>query len=426
MPEKARYPTRIPKKPPIDAVVADYLQTGERPYIHVCWMLHNHCNHRCSYCDKSNWGGDHPWPTLDSAKYFFEQVFQHYSDRRIVASFTGGEPTLWPDFQALICWLHERKIAVGLTSNGTMGPRYFAELSPKLDWLNLSFHPQFTSPDPFLETLLASAATPHLTIRLMLPPERRLWNRSMDFGAKLKSTPLLKRSIILEHVPIVDGFGSAYTQPVNYEADQLQQFEERPAYVGPDTPKPPHSPISDVHAGKAGPPPTRIPYDLNQLVSSGETNFFGWRCEIGREQLFIDSNGFVLRAGCRVGGIIGHINDDKIAFPSAGVRCIKNFCHCMTDVIVTKTSPKWDLVSSLRDKSDRRAPLRNFLSYGGFILAHSWALVSNALRKMHLLIKAKLPPRLYYTLRDGFRLLARPCKRLYGYAFKLAKFQASS
>ena len=412
MATKVRYQTRAAKTPPFDAIIGEYLRTGGRPYIHICWMVHNHCNHRCSYYDKANWGGDHPWPTLESAKRFFEQVFRHYHDRKVVVSFTGGEPTLWPDFRSLVDWLHERKISLGMTSNGTMGAKYFAEISPKLDWLSLSFHPQFTNPEPFLETVLASSASPHLTVRLMMPPERRLWNRSMDFSKKIRQSSRLNRSISVEHVPIVDGFGSTNTKPVQYEADQSQEFARTSITVGPETPKPIQSPISNIFAGFAGPPKAYADYDLNQLVADGAANFFGWRCEIGREQLFIDSSGHILRAGCRVGGGVGHLNDADIQFPTAGIRCNKTFCHCVTDVIVTKASPRWDLIDAIHNKHDRIAVFRVLNSYGRFLTAHAQARLSRALDETHRLIKTTLPPRLYYTIRDGFRILRRPLKHL--------------
>lgn len=401
-------PTTQAKRPPVDAILGSYLRTGERPYIHICWMLHNHCNHRCSYCDKSNWGGDHPWPKIDDAFRFFETVLRHYNDRRITVSFSGGEPTLWPDLVKLVMWLRERDITVGMTSNGTKGPEFFQTISPMLQWLSLSFHPQFTEPNRFTETVIAAQSTPHLTVRLMMPPERRLWNRSYAFGEKLKTLTSFLRPVIAEYVPIVDGFASPNARPIRYEDDQTQRFEQASFQLGPSSPSPKGTPIADVEGGIIGSPIRFIPLDPNQLITRNENNFFGWRCEIGREQLFIDSMGRILRAGCGVGGLVGHITDSEFFFPTSSVRCDKVFCHCLTDVLATKASPRWDLLSpeliSQPNPANRSTP-----SYLRYVLAYPHAVVS---REFKYLAKRYLPPRVYYTARDGFRMMKQFITRL--------------
>lgn len=400
--------TTTAKHPPVDAILGSYLRTGERPYIHICWMLHNHCNHRCSYCDKSNWGGDHPWPKIEDAFRFFETVLRHYSDRRITVSFSGGEPTLWPDLITLIKWLRERDITVGMTSNGTKGPAYFREISPMLQWLSLSFHPQFTEPGRFTETVLATEGTPHVTVRLMMPPERRLWNRSFEFGEKLKSLSSFSRPVGAEYVPIVAGFGSSNTRPIQYEKDQEARFEQASIWLGPKSPRPKGTAISEVEGGVLATPVQFAPLDPNRLITRNETNFFGWKCEVGREQLFVDSKGRILRAGCGVGGPVGHITDSEFFFPTSSVRCNKVFCHCLTDVIATKTSPRWDLEGPDLQSTSRRSRF-SIKSYAQYWMAHPIALASRGLQH---LAKNHLPPRVYYTIRDGLRILKRLSMRL--------------
>ncbi|MBK7842773.1 MAG: hypothetical protein IPJ71_03625 [Bdellovibrionales bacterium] len=102
-----------------------------------------------------------------------------------------------------------------------------------------------------------------------------------------------------------------------------------------------------MDGGVVGPPRKIFELDANSLLAKGQTNFIGWKCEIGLEQIFIDSEGNVLRAGCRVGGIIGHISNTKMIFPTKAVLCTKSYCHCGTDIIATKFSPKWIFTQDL-------------------------------------------------------------------------------
>src|SRR5690606_33123464 len=100
---------------------------GSEELLHICWMLHNQCNHRCSYCHESNYSGSYKWLIYDDVVRFLEKVFAHYDSfkRKYLVSFTGGEPTIWPDFFKLCEYLNSRGVHVGLTTNATRRPEFF-------------------------------------------------------------------------------------------------------------------------------------------------------------------------------------------------------------------------------------------------------------------------------------------------------------
>jgi sulfatase maturation enzyme AslB (radical SAM superfamily) len=66
------------------------LPADKSAFIHLCWLLHNQCNHRCSYCSEINWGGTFRDLDLNQAKKFVEKAIQHFAGRRLMVSFTGG------------------------------------------------------------------------------------------------------------------------------------------------------------------------------------------------------------------------------------------------------------------------------------------------------------------------------------------------
>lgn len=385
--------------------MGSYLREKRSPYIHLSWMIHGQCNYRCSYCHKNNWGGSSRRLEFDHAISFLERFLEHYKDRRIVVSFSGGEPTLWPHFAELVQWLHLRGISMGLTSNGSRGLSYFKKLAPLLSWLNLSYHPEFSNDQRFLETVIGASFFCDVRVRLMMPVERRLWDRSISFGEKLKSSLGYGSLTTIEYAPISEEFSGLHARPSAYETDQKARFEDPTFVTGLDRKFKESPSIENVDGGVIGPPKDIFRLDVNALLALGQTNFMGWKCEVGLEQIFVDSEGNILRAGCRVGGIIGHITDRKISFPRKAVLCPKTYCYCGTDVVATKFSPNWILNRDLESvPKGLKAPAYKGMAFLRYFYAHA---MSNIIHILNFfvwpwivnLIRSILGPRITKALR---------------------------
>ena len=74
----------------------------------------------------------------------------------------------------------------------------------------------------------------------------------------------------------------------------------------------------------------------NNLVKAEEVNFEGWLCGIGLESIDIKSNGDIYRGTCRIGGPIGHIDDEVWNLPTDFIECNKNSCTCVADIKSTR------------------------------------------------------------------------------------------
>ncbi len=107
------------------------------------------CNHKCSHCvdlDMLNKGPKYHLETLkDSISNLIDRGLQS------VIIIGGGEPTLFRAFPELIHFLKEKKLQVGLVTNGTMLERVreVAHLFQKPDWIRLSL--DAASEESFLE-----------------------------------------------------------------------------------------------------------------------------------------------------------------------------------------------------------------------------------------------------------------------------------
>ncbi len=329
-------------RPDFDAI---QLPAGKTPFLHLCWLLHNKCNHKCSYCAEINWGGNFENLSLEACKNFVQQARDHFHDRKLMVSFTGGEPTLWPNFGELVRWLKEDVNAVVMmTSNGTRHISYFKEIAKYFDWISFSYHPEFTRDEKFFENVIACSASTNLTVRVMFPPNPALFAKSKSFLDRLvqkQEQGEIPGFVKVESVPIAVGFGTEFTSPAKYNDEQdkvlfnsIREFNTEKLAVEA-------MPISQLRAYRTDHPDQENWFEPNELIAREKTNFYGWKCDIGIEQLFIDHLGQVVRAGCRVGGEIGYLSKGVFRFPTKAVYCPKQYCHCITDILTTKRSPEW-------------------------------------------------------------------------------------
>lgn len=74
----------------------------------------------------------------------------------------------------------------------------------------------------------------------------------------------------------------------------------------------------------------------NDLVKAEEVNFEGWLCGIGLESIDIKSDGKIYRGTCRIGGPIGHVDDEVWNLPTDFIECNKKSCTCVADIKSTR------------------------------------------------------------------------------------------
>ena len=74
----------------------------------------------------------------------------------------------------------------------------------------------------------------------------------------------------------------------------------------------------------------------HRFISTHTNDWSGWKCYAGVEQIIVDMEGFIYRGWCKVGNIIGNINEIDIQLPTEPVICNKTMCHCNFDIMSTK------------------------------------------------------------------------------------------
>lgn len=125
------------------------------PYrVHWNWEPTYRCNYRCSYCPYWKEGKEEEYPYVDVNRWkdIWDRIFEKYWCCHI--RFSGGEPTIYPDFFDLLAMLLE-KHTVDITTNLSFDINTFTKkVKPGGISISASFHPEFVEIEPFLEKVL--------------------------------------------------------------------------------------------------------------------------------------------------------------------------------------------------------------------------------------------------------------------------------
>lgn len=107
----------------------------------ITWDTGRRCNFDCSYCDVTRHDLVSPLTTLDDFRdtyHFIQKYTQIYKQPNANIAFTGGEPTVNPNFWNFINEVEE--FTLGLTTNGTFAPNKLDVIQNKFVAATISWH----------------------------------------------------------------------------------------------------------------------------------------------------------------------------------------------------------------------------------------------------------------------------------------------
>jgi len=328
--------------------IKQYKPNQKKFYIN--WMLHDRCTYNCSYCPPSNKAGTDAWLKIDFSKQFVDKLearLRQQDKNDVTVHFTGGEATVWPNFIELVDHIYSKGWKITLSTNGSRSLNWWIDNHHKFYSVSISYHSEHADHDDFINKIKTISTQRHnlsLWLEVMMNP--RQWEDCVRIVETLK---VLEPVIQFNVMPLQRNFGLQPLDIPTYTVEQLNYIKQieifrkewwrknghLPEYQQPN-PKNIDHPLT-VHEDRS-----EKPLDTTNLILNGKVNFYGWRCDIGLEQIFINSQGIVYGGTCLQGKRIGKIErPEKLDWPNESTECKSVWCGCVPDIKTSKRSPNY-------------------------------------------------------------------------------------
>ena len=288
-------------------------------------MLGNACNFACSYCPANLHDGSVRWQGVDEVVALYDAIRAHYAQRlgkQVWIQFTGGEPTMHPRIVELLEAASDRGFAVSLISNGSRTLRFWQKIRDHLDSVILTYHSEFVAHPHFLEIgrYLDQAMPVHVNVTMLPDRFDETYDRAVEIAETLPGATLSLK-------PLREDFRDGLYP---YSPDQLRRME-----AGIDVPgqKRGATPRGVMIARTADGRDERT--RANAFILRGSNRWRGYACNAGLESLRVKGNGQIYRAVCASGGQLGRLGA-PIALPTEPIRCDRDSCGCIADILITK------------------------------------------------------------------------------------------
>jgi len=263
----------------------------------ITWDTGRRCNFDCSYCDLSRhdtFSALTPFKKLmDTYKFIQEYTFLYDQPNANIA-FTGGEPTINPDFWKLIDNIEN--FTLGLTTNGTFAPKKIDTIINKFVAATISWHSEID--ETLRDRAVNNAIDMHnagfkVRVNIMLHTDR--WDICIKAHDKLVNAGVTTNPVIIGDGNLGDtdfykdetGTPRRTSHPYTKE-QQSWYFNVK----GLDTKL-----IDDIKSGNQLPRSCCGNRDLMGKcngcwtdITAVETNFKGWFCTVNKYFMHIEQH----------------------------------------------------------------------------------------------------------------------------------------
>ena len=293
----------------------------------IMWQITTACTYSCSYCPKELHTGKSNLINLEELKIFLDK----FNNKLFTINFSGGEPTIHPQFIEVAKLLKSKNIKTLSDTNLSRSVRFYEEAGPLIDNWCVSIHPSmFDWNEDKIKVLAQSSYT---VVYLMMDPA--YWDLAIKYWDQLKQIPNIK--IIV--VKCLDNWSGA-NWTGHYTKEQQEFLNNAPTIYTfnedeIDKLRNSYSWLQDQGSNVVWSDGTTEMLEPDRLMNEGKHNFKGWSCEVGEEVVVIDSTCHVSLGTCGTRNL-GHWNNFDLSLLSNPIICPKNYCQCGIDVKSTK------------------------------------------------------------------------------------------
>jgi len=293
----------------------------------VLWQITTACTYTCSYCPKELHTGRSHDINLDEVDVFLDKL----AGKEFTVNFTGGEPTIHPQFLDILKILKRRNIKTISDTNLSRTVRFYEEAGPLVDNWCVSIHPSmFEWNEGKIHTLAKNSYT---VVYLMMDP--RHWDLAMEYWERLKKIPRIKIIVVkcLSNWSGSDWVGK-------YTKEQQEFFNTAPSIYTftneeIESLKENYAWLQDQASNVTWNNGTTDMLEPDQLMREGLHSFKGWSCEVGEEVVVVTPECDINLGTCGTRHM-GSWNNFTTEMLSNTIICPREYCHCGVDIKASK------------------------------------------------------------------------------------------
>lgn len=327
----------------------------------VSWLLGRYCNYRCSYCwpyARADVKDHRPYEVIEKT---MNEIIRQARERNLNSfhfSFSGGEPTLHPNYleilQHLGSYLETTNYqSTHMTSNCSQPIRWFEKYTEATKnfhrvSVTASYHKEFAKKDVLAEKLIfLQRQDVQVTINMVMVPERfdLLWQDALFFHEKGINVTLKPQSN-KSATKIVDGYTDEQIKMLKVGMPQIDYTSKRQEQEGRLIARPKSRiqgpSINSKSGGKFQVELTdknEEVYFLDQaerLNSFGFNNFKDWICSAGYRSIIIrEPDGVIKRGYSCADPVLGTLENGFQLFNDPQ-PCISSSCVSSADNKIPK------------------------------------------------------------------------------------------
>jgi len=300
------------------------------PYkVHWNWDISFKCNYKCSYCEvvRRDEEFDNRIADTDQWREIWDKIFDNYWCTHV--RFSGGEPTIYPNFLKFLGMLLE-KHTVDITTNLSFDLNDFLDkVKPGGLSISASFHPEFCDFESFFEKLkyLHFHGFPSTLAYVGYPPHL---DKIPEYKKRLEDLQMYFKII-----PFIGNYkGKKY--PESYDAVEKRLLEGFATDSNDQH-------LNDMNSRWLE---WRVEKEENKEIKETKVKF-GRLCRMGQMYAKIHPDLTVTRCCAGYHGIdsgkLGSILDKDFKLHDAPMPCSVNYdCPCFKGMFVGEEEEKWE------------------------------------------------------------------------------------